>query len=89
MSDEDQAAAEGAAAPLPGAAKAESFAGRVRIGHHIESLRVLDGKMAALEQTMIASADELRRQFISSSEELRRLRSEAAAIADALTRERG
>lgn len=78
MSDENQAAAEGGAAPTPGAAKAESFAGRVRIGHSIESLRALHGKMGALEMTMVASLDELRR-----------LRSEAAAIADALAKERG
>lgn len=78
MSDDNQAAAEGAPAPSPGAAKAESFAGRVRIGHSIESLRVLHGKMGALETTMLSSLDELRR-----------LRVEAAAIAEALAKERG
>ncbi|MCK1402054.1 hypothetical protein IVB45_17375 [Bradyrhizobium sp. 4] len=78
MSDEHQAAGEGAAAPSPGAAKAESFAGRVRIGHSIENLRALHGKMGALELTMLASLDELRR-----------LKAEAAAIADALAKERG
>lgn len=62
----------------PGAAKAENFAGRVRIGHQIESLRALHGKMGTLEQTMLSSLDELRR-----------LRIEAAQIADALAKERG
>lgn len=78
MSDDNQAAGEGAGAPSPGAAKAESFAGRVRIGHSIESLRALHGKMGALETQMLNSLDELRR-----------LRIEAAQIADALAKERG
>jgi hypothetical protein len=70
--------AEGAALPAPGAARAESFAGRVRIGHHIEALRTLHGKMGALEQRLLDDVDELRR-----------LRVETAAVADALARERG
>ncbi|MBR0855457.1 hypothetical protein [Bradyrhizobium liaoningense] len=78
MSDQNETAADGAAASSPGAAKAESFAGRVRIGHQIENLRALHGKMGTLEQTMLSSLDELRR-----------LRIEAAAIADALAKERG
>ena len=78
MTDENQATADSAAAPSPGAAKAESFAGRVRIGHSIESLRALHGKMGALESQMLKSLDELRR-----------LRIEAAQIADVLAKERG
>jgi hypothetical protein len=69
---------EGAAPQAPGAAKAEGFAGRVRIGHHIETLRTLHGKMGLLEQRMLDDVDELRR-----------LRIETASVADALARERG
>lgn len=78
MSDENQAAGEGAAAPSPGAAKAETFAGRVRIGHQVENLRTLHGKMGTLEMTILGALDELRR-----------LKIETAAIADALAKERG
>ncbi|MFT4117494.1 hypothetical protein [Bradyrhizobium sp.] len=68
---------EGVVVPPLGAAKAESFAGRVRIGHQIESLRALYCKMGTLEQTILGALDELRR-----------LKVETAAIADALAKER-